>query len=266
MSKETKVKFAERLAEGYDLEDPLYVAWRGLKTAVTVSECSEKDDPSIDATSNPIPEFSSLSISSAFKEVLQIPKPVEKKKTRVAAKMPSHISSDEVIRILEDKKKKEEEEAAKAQRKEEREEKRRQREKEKEIRVARGRGKRGGARGRGRGRESDRGRSRGTGRGRGRGRGKKIPQQELEHTATSSSDTSSDESNGDVICPVCKVPESQDSENTEWVQCDNSNCSVWYHVTCTNIDPEDYHTLGSTTWLCPNCRRYSLIFYFLVFK
>ena len=251
------MKFAERLAEGYDLEDPLYVAWRGLKTAVTVSECSEKDDPSIDATSNPIPEFSSLSISSAFKEVLQIPKPVEKKKTRVAAKMPSHISGDEVIRILEDKKKKkEEEEAAKAQRKEEREEKRRQREKEKEIRVARGRGKRGGARGRGRGRESDRGRSRGTGtgRGRGRGRGKKIPQQELEHTATSSSDTSSDESNGDVICPVCKVPESQDSENTKWVQCDNSNCSVWYHVTCTSIDPEDYHTLGSTTWLCPNCR------------
>jgi hypothetical protein len=28
-----------------------------------------------------------------------------------------------------------------------------------------------------------------------------------------------------VVCPVCKLPESKDSENTEWVQCDNSSCS-----------------------------------------
>ena len=75
MSEETKVKFAERLAEGYDLDDPLYVAWRGLKKAVTIPECSSSDSQS---TSNPIPEFNSLSISSAFKEVLTVPKPVEK--------------------------------------------------------------------------------------------------------------------------------------------------------------------------------------------
>jgi hypothetical protein len=92
MSEETKRKFAERLAEGYDLDDPLYVAWRGLKTAVTVSEHVSNDSPSTDSVSNPIPEFNSLSISSAFKEVLTLPKSVEKKKKmRVAAKIPSHV-------------------------------------------------------------------------------------------------------------------------------------------------------------------------------
>ena len=80
MSEEMKRKFAECLAEGYDLDDPLYVAWRGLTTAVTVSERFSNNSLSTDSASNSIPEFSSLSISSAFKEVLTLPKPVEKKK------------------------------------------------------------------------------------------------------------------------------------------------------------------------------------------
>ena len=108
------------------MDDPLYV---GLKIAVTMSECSRN---STDTAFNPIPEFNSLSISSTFKEVLTVPKPVGRKKTRVAAKLPSHLSSAEVIHILKDKKKKkEEEEAAKAQRKAEREERRRQRKRRK---------------------------------------------------------------------------------------------------------------------------------------
>ena len=107
------------------MDDPLYV---GLKIAVTMSECSRN---STDTAFNPIPEFNSLSISSAFKEVLTVPKPVGRKKTRVAAKLPSHLSGAEVIHILKDKKKKKKEEAAKAQRKAEREERRRQRKRRK---------------------------------------------------------------------------------------------------------------------------------------
>ena len=90
-----------------------------------------------------------------------------------------------------------------------------------------------------------------------RGRGKLCeivsqPQSEPSTCATSSKDTSSGENDSetDVVCPVCKFPESKDSENTEWVQCDNSSCSKWYHVLCTSIDPHDYNTLGSATWLC----------------
>ena len=57
MSEEMKRKFSERLAEGYNLDDALYVAWRGLKTAVTISERFSNDSPSTDSASNPIPEF-----------------------------------------------------------------------------------------------------------------------------------------------------------------------------------------------------------------
>ena len=105
MSMEIKVKFAERLAEGYDVDDPLYVVWRGLKTTVAGPENFDSGSPLTDPASNSIPEFGSLSISTAFKEILTVPKPVERKKTRVTAKMPLHLSSDEVIHILEDKKK-----------------------------------------------------------------------------------------------------------------------------------------------------------------
>ena len=71
-----EVKFAERLTEGYDLvDDPLYIMWRSLKSAV-ISECSKN---STNTASNPIPQFNLLSISSAFKEVLTLPKPAERK-------------------------------------------------------------------------------------------------------------------------------------------------------------------------------------------
>ena len=59
---------------------------------------TEKND------SDPIPEFSKLSIASAFEEELKVPKPVEWKKT---VKMPSYLSGQEMIDMLEKKKSKE---------------------------------------------------------------------------------------------------------------------------------------------------------------
>ena len=50
---------------------------------------------------------------------------------------------------------------------------------------------------------------------------------ELEGRGTEDStaaNTSSSDSESDVVCPTCKRPESVDEENTEWVQCDNSSC------------------------------------------
>ena len=136
MEEETILMFEERLAEGYDLvEDPLYNAWSKLRkanmsesntsTATSTSTGKQNLEPSTVNDSDPIPEFSMLSIGPAFREELVVPKPVERKKPRVTAKMPSHVSGQEMIRILEEKKKqKEEEEAAKIQRKAEREAKR----------------------------------------------------------------------------------------------------------------------------------------------
>ena len=73
--------------------------------------------------------------SLAFKQTLTLPKVTT---CKVTDKMPSHLSSDEVITLLKDKKKKkEEEEAAKAQRKAEREAKKLLHEQEKAEKVAR---------------------------------------------------------------------------------------------------------------------------------
>ena len=40
------MKFAECFAEGYDLDDPLYVAWRGLKTTMAGPENFDSGSPS----------------------------------------------------------------------------------------------------------------------------------------------------------------------------------------------------------------------------
>ena len=76
MEKETILHFEERLAEGYDLvHDPLYNVWSKLKKVVSKfsasTECTstEKED-----NSDPIPEFSKLSIAPVFEE-LKVPKP-----------------------------------------------------------------------------------------------------------------------------------------------------------------------------------------------
>ena len=59
--------------------------------------------------------------STPFRQTLTLPKVTTKKPAKVTAKMHSHVNSDEVITLLDDKKKMEEEETAKAQRKTQRE-------------------------------------------------------------------------------------------------------------------------------------------------
>ena len=84
MSEEMKRKFAECLAEGYDLDDPLYVTWRVIETAVTVSEHFNNDSPfSFQSRSRIQFTFHQFCIQGR----LTLLKPVEKRK-RVAAKFP----------------------------------------------------------------------------------------------------------------------------------------------------------------------------------
>ena len=58
---------------------------------------------------------------------------------------------------------------------------------------------------------------------------------------------------GQTPCPVCNVPESEDGDDVLWIQCDNEQCTTWYHVQCTDIDPVDYNVLDTLTWLCSKC-------------
>ena len=47
-------------------------------------------------------------------------------------------------------------------------------------------------------------------------------------------------------CPEC----GQGDEDRQWVQYNNPACEAWYHVECTDIDPEEYGDLCAITWFC----------------
>ena len=54
------------------------------------------------------------------------------------------------------------------------------------------------------------------------------------------------------VCPEC----GKEGDDSLWVQCDNRACEMWYHVECTNIDPEEYDHLSAITWFCNDCSLY----------
>ena len=45
--------------------------------------------------------------------------------------------------------------------------------------------------------------------------------------------------------------ESDDEDNTNWVLCDNPECSTWYHVNCVDVDNAE--DVENVMWLCPIC-------------
>jgi len=244
-----KVKlFYSRFEEGYDVqEDEMYVLWSKLKS-LTISEPQVSAAPPDTAPPEDSPKEillpkSQQEVTPVMDEILTYPNPSSKpKKVGGVSAMPKHLSGDQVIRFLEERKQKKlQEEEEKLKRKAEREAKKKQREEEakrKQLeRVARGRGRRGKGRGR---MESQ------------------VQWSDSSHatrSASSSSATprfemqsSSDESNC-ALCPVCKS-----SENAvwPWVACDT--CETWYHAECTDLDPDVYPDLDVTDWVCLQCQ------------
>ena len=186
--------------------------------------------------------------SPVIDEILTYPKPSSKpKKVGGVSVMPKHLSGDQVIWFLEERKQKKlQEEEEKLKRKEEREAKKKQREEEAKRkhleRVTRGRGR--GQRGKGRGRM-----------------GSQVQQSDSSHFTRSvssskatpryemhSSSTGSDESDC-AVCPICKL--SRDAV-WPWVACDT--CKTWYHAECTDLDPDVYPDLDVTDWVCSQCQ------------
>ena len=92
-------------------------------------------------------------------------------------------------------------------------------------------------------------RPRHTKRGRGRGRGSQSSAREKE--SESDQETDSECNSASVQCPVCKLCESDDEDNTNWVLCDNPECATWYHVDCVDIDNAE--DMENVMWLCPVC-------------
>ena len=140
MKPETVALFAKRQEEGFDVEgDQLYEIWSKLKSLSIADDSSSSSKPSrINSVKIPdkprvLPE-KELRVSPALDEVLTYPQATKDKpnKKKGTSTMPKHLSSDEVIRFLENKKmEKEKEEEDKEQQKKEKERKKLEREEEK---------------------------------------------------------------------------------------------------------------------------------------
>ena len=193
----------------------------------------------------------SLSISPSLDEILTYPKPVPRKTSQrgqEASKMPSHLTSDQVIQFLEEKKrKKQEEEDEKVRKRADREAQRERKRVERELKIAEREHKRAE-------KEAAKGRARGRGsKGRGKSRVSTRSQTRSTQPATASTSNSTNgsdnESDDCVLCPNC----GEGDETRLWVRCDSVSCKTWYHVECTHIDPEEYNDLDAITWFCDNC-------------
>ena len=233
MKPETLQVYNERYEESYDLDlDELYVVWSKLKQlSLTDKPTSATMPNSKNKEQNPfaiLPE-KQQKVSSVFKEVLTYPEPtINQKKPSKQCKgtsgMPKHLSSDQVIAYLEQKKTdKQREEDEKFKRKQEREEKKKEREEAKmKKQLEREKKKAEGSVQGGRGR----GQRRGRGRGRGAGREatkQRSGQRDLEPSSSSDSDSpgeSLNNSRNEYECPVCGLPE---YGVDPWIACDTCN-------------------------------------------
>ena len=138
MKPETLQLYNTRYEESYDLDcDELYVVWSKLKQLSLTDKPTSAPKPK-NNEQNPfalLPE-KQQKVSSVFEEVLTYSEPTCTKQTKPSKQgkgtsgMPKHLSSDQVIAYLEQKKKQREEDE-KLKRKQEREEKKKEREEEK---------------------------------------------------------------------------------------------------------------------------------------
>lgn len=307
-------KFKERFSEGYDVEsDELYCVWSKMKKL-----CISDDQPSVvqttkdplpDATpGNPLPDvllttsnpenpasvLSPPKKSSVLDDILVYPSvPDNKKKSKGPSAMPKHLSGEQFVQYLQEKKEqKEKEEAMKLALKEERERKKKEREEqcrlkklERERKKAEAERKKAEAErkkaerasntgGRGRGGRGRRGR-------RGCGRGvTHVDDGAAAITSTETSDTnnSSDEvtrkeapklARGDGSRTDCVSSESTEETNSvstdDCVCCAVCNsdddgrwiqcdkCDKWFHFRCVAMTLQENSIMENLYWLCPNC-------------
>ena len=133
MDASTPTKYSKRYEEGYDLQDDvLYNTWVKLKKAAP-NTLSKSSDRTVLETNQPLGD-----ITNELKDVLKLPEPRQPKMTtRGTTMLPKHISGEEMIRFLEEKRNKKLQEEEENQRKLDGEQKRLQKEEEKKEREKR---------------------------------------------------------------------------------------------------------------------------------
>ena len=213
LEKETVKKYEKRMEEGYNCDtDQLYNTWKKLK-----QQCNRV----------PLGNLTNKSVPSAQKDLFQVPtttpatseKPT--KSIRGTACLPKHISGNEVIKILEEKKaKKEMEERKKEEHQKQREERKKKKELEEQEKA---RKKEERLRQREERRKDKEREER-------EKAARKVQKKKKESKVINDSD--------DCKCPACGRVYIEDCETSEtWIGCDI--CNSWYHLECTDVDARD---------------------------
>ena len=124
--------YKKRSEEGYDIDsDPLYNTWSKLTKAVC-------DTPTVTTTDSALDRIQLGDITNAIvSDLLKLPEPKQTKRvTRRTTMLPKHLSSQEMIQLLEEKREnKLKEEEGKRQRKAERESRRKNKKKKRKKSV-----------------------------------------------------------------------------------------------------------------------------------
>uniref|UniRef100_A0A1X7UEV0 HTH CENPB-type domain-containing protein n=1 Tax=Amphimedon queenslandica TaxID=400682 RepID=A0A1X7UEV0_AMPQE len=239
LDEETLKKYQTRLEEGYDLiEDPLYRAWKKLKCKTNTSlRVPLQDLTNVQKPSEPPGLFDRTpqSTEPVLKDILQFPTKdqVRKEKPTVAirgtAALPKHISSDEVIRILEERKaKKELEEKMKVERKQEREENKKKKEEERKEKAEQ----------RERKREEQRQKKEMEEQMKAERKKTRELKKAMQRKKQSQPATLSQHTDDECICRECGGKYEEDNEINEiWIECES--CKLWYHLNCTGVKEDD---------------------------
>jgi hypothetical protein len=255
-TEEQESLYLKRYEEGYDLNDPGFVAWMKINhpqvsvsvgsapSVSTIASSSEKASPSV--TSAPSNGATSSHSSDILDEVLLLPHretPKKKKKNAINSKAVC-ITNSEVLQELKEKErgKMEEKELACAK-KREKEEKKREREEKKQM-------KRKAIELRKKEREEKR----------------KLKEREKEEKARlraaqgkgkmkaydiveDFSNMSLDDDDDDAVCPKCGLVYADDEEDNLWICCET--CNQWFDLKCTNI--RNKHRVPSI-YICGECK------------
>lgn len=213
--------------------------WSKFKALTLSDQTQSKQDHETYSTPHIVP-VRHQKVSPALTEILTHPDPpVSKNAGKSTSTMPKHLSSEQMIEYLQERRdRKIREELEKESKRKDREMRRKERQEEKERKRLEREKKAVAARNiRGRGRERG-------GRGRRRGRGLSHIPDTRRDLSPEPSDQSSSASDPDILCPKC-----QQHTDGRWVCCEK--CDRWYHFVCVGLIEDE--SIESIDWNCSSC-------------
>ena len=257
--------FTRRFEEGYDLTDDFtYITWAKLKKAsqplanISNTKDSHSSVSAPTQSSTTVPSILNAT-DKIVEDVLKLPKRQQAKKQtqRGTAHLPKHLSGEEMVKLLDERRmkkireaqEKEERKAAREARKRKREEEKQQRaaQKMKKIKEAQEKEEKKAVReAKKRKREEEKQQKAAA-----QKRAKKtqtLTQQKSSIQSQHQQHTSSDIT---TVFPVCNEVYKDGEDSLIWIEC--IRCEEWLHLQCTRIPPRQHAKLDQLDFICHLC-------------